>query len=97
MRLNVGPALVLGPPPNNRALREIEIAVPNKGPQPPAVLRSLWIDLKERVENLSCVSRARTSEHIKADLTSLPLILNKPAPRYIIGDLRAKASPTLRT
>ena len=63
----------------------------SKGPQLPRVLRSLWIDVKRRVENLSYIFRAPKSNHIKADLTSLPPVLNKRAPKDIRAVLKAKA------
>ena len=65
------------------------------GPQLPTVLRSLWIDLKRKVVNLSYIVRAPESNLIVADLTSLPLILNERAPKHVITDFKVKPGPTL--
>ena len=89
--INVGPAFLLAPRPRltiGPSEKNIE------GPQPPMVLRSVWIDFKKRVVNLSYIFTAPKSQHIIADLTSLPLILSQKASKHILEDLNAKPGPT---
>ena len=65
-------------------LLTIKLRSLNKGPQPPTVLRFLWIGLKGRVVNLSYTFRAPKSKHIIEDPTIIPLIFNKRAPQHIL-------------
>ena len=59
------------------------------------VLRSLWIDLKGIVKNPLCIFRAPKSKHIIGGLAIIALILNRQAPKLIIGDRFNKGGPTL--
>ena len=55
---------MLGAPLRIGPQKTFKLRTLNKGPQPPSVLTSLWIDLRGRVVNLSFVFRAPGTKHI---------------------------------
>ena len=60
-----------------------------------SVLRSRWIDSKGRVVNFSYIFGDPKSKHVTGHPQSLPLILNKRAPKHIVEALKAKEGPAL--
>ena len=91
----MGPALLSrASPPNIRALRKIEIRDPQYGPLSSHDSEVPWIDSKGIVENPSYIFRPPKSKHIIGGLAIIALILNRQAPKLIIGDTFNKGGPT---
>ena len=67
----------------------MELRDPQYGP------RSLWIVLRRIVQSVSCIFEAPESKLIIGGLAIMALVLNRQAPKLIIGDRFNKGGLTL--